>query len=135
MRQAFIETLCEIAAEDSHTVLISADLGFGVVEAFARRFPDRYLNVGVAEANAVGIATGLAEAGYIPYIYSISTFAALRPFEQFRNGPVMHRSRVRLIGVRTWPKQKSPLLLFGERAMLDGGGGKCEAIRELLVEI
>ena len=56
-------------------------------------------NVGVAEANMVGLATGLAEAGYIPFLYSIATFATLRPYEQWRNGPVVHGLPVRLVGV------------------------------------
>src|SRR5207244_12959453 len=47
----------------------------------------------------VGIATGLAEAGYVPYVYSIATFAALRPYEFIRNGPVHQRLPVRVVGV------------------------------------
>jgi transketolase len=70
-----------------------------VMEPFRDRFPDRFLNVGVAEQNMIGIATGLAEAGYRPYAYSIATFAALRPFEFIRNGPVLHNLPVRIVGM------------------------------------
>src|SRR5579863_9782859 len=74
MRQAFIQTLHELAASDPRVVLLTADLGFTVLEPFAKSYPDRFFNVGVAEANMVGMATGLAEAGYIPFLYSIATF-------------------------------------------------------------
>ena len=80
-------------------VLLTGDLGFTVVEPFAERFPDRFFNVGVAEQNMVGVATGLAEAGFVPFVYSIATFATLRPYEFIRNGPVLHRLPVRIVGV------------------------------------
>ena len=99
MRGTFVNTLVELATEDERIVLLTADLGFTVVEPFAERFPDRFFNVGVAEQNMVGIATGLAEAGYVPYVYSIATFASLRPYEFIRNGPVHHRLPVRVVGV------------------------------------
>src|SRR5690348_9024926 len=70
-----------------------------VVEPFRARFPDRFINVGVSEQNMIGIATGLAEGGWRPYTYSIATFAALRPFEFIRNGPVLHHLPVRMVGM------------------------------------
>lgn len=99
MRSAFVKALCEIAEKDERVLLLTADLGFMVIEPFAKKFPKRFINVGVAEQNMVGIATGLAEAGYIPYVYSIAPFAALRPYEFIRNGPVQHHLPVRVIGV------------------------------------
>ena len=57
--------------------------------AIRDRFPDRFFNMGVAEQNMVGVATGLAEAGYTPFCYSIVPFAVLRPYEFIRNGPVL----------------------------------------------
>lgn len=99
MRSTFVRTLVELASDDSRIVLLTGDLGFTVVEPFAERFPDRFFNVGVAEQNMVGIATGLAEAGFVPFVYSIATFAALRPYEFVRNGPVQHRLPVRIVGV------------------------------------
>jgi len=99
MRRAFIGSLCELAAEDDRIVLLTGDLGYLAMEPFRDRFPTRFINVGVAEQNLVGIATGMAEAGLRPYVYSIATFAALRPFEFIRNGPVMHRLPVRIVGM------------------------------------
>lgn len=99
MRLAFARTLEELAERDPRVLLLTGDLGFMVLERFAERFPGRTLNVGVAEQNMVGLATGLAEAGFLPFLYSIVTFAALRPYEFIRNGPVLHRLPVRIVGV------------------------------------
>ena len=99
MRKVFAQTLLELAQADERVMLLTADLGFGVLDEFAAAYPERFLNVGVAEANMVGVGTGLAEAGFIPFLYSISTFASLRPYEQWRNGPVLHQLPVRLVGI------------------------------------
>ena len=99
MRKAFINTLAELAALDERILLLTGDLGFMALEPFSGKFPDRFFNVGVAEQNMVGIATGMAESGFVPFVYSIATFASLRPYEFIRNGPVLHRSKVRVIGV------------------------------------
>jgi transketolase len=98
VRTAFIETLLELAAKDSKILLLTADLGFTVLERFAKAFPGRFVNVGVAEANMMGLATGLALDGWKPYVYSIATFASMRGYEQVRNGPVLHQLPVRIIG-------------------------------------
>ena len=99
MRKAFIDALIRIAAEDDRVILLTGDLGYMVMEPFRAKFPDRFINVGVAEQNMIGIATGLAEAGLRPYTYSIATFASLRPFEFIRNGPVLHHLPVRMVGM------------------------------------
>ena len=99
MRKTFINTLVELAERDRRIVLLTGDLGYTVIEPFAERFPDRFFNVGVAEQNMVGVATGLAEAGFIPFLYSIATFAVLRPYEFIRNGAILHQFPVRILGV------------------------------------
>lgn len=99
MRRRFVETLADLARRDKRIVLLTGDLGYTVVEPFAEEFPERFFNAGVAEQNMVGVATGLAEAGFIPFVYSIVTFAALRPFEFIRNGPIAQQLPVRIIGV------------------------------------
>ena len=99
MRKAFVRTLTEIGAADSRVLLLTGDLGYNALEPFAERHPGRFFNVGVAEQNMVGLATGLAEAGFIPFVYSIVTFAALRPYEFIRNGPIHHRLPVRVVGI------------------------------------
>src|SRR5438105_744908 len=99
MRQTFIAALAEIAERDPRVVLLTADLGYTVVERFAERFPSRFFNVGVAEQNMIGVATGLASTGFVPFVYSIAPFAVLRPYEAIRNGPVHHGPPVRIVGV------------------------------------
>lgn len=99
MRRAFAKELTEIAASDPRVMLMTADLGFMALEVFSDAHPSRFLNVGVAEANLVGLATGLAASGYIPFAYSIATFASMRGYEQIRNGPVLHQLPVRIVGV------------------------------------
>jgi transketolase len=99
MRVAFAETLAELAEQDERILLLTGDLGYLVLDVFRQRFPERFFNLGVAEQNMVGVATGLAEAGFIPFVYSISPFASLRPYEFIRNGPVRHQLPVRIVGV------------------------------------
>jgi transketolase len=99
VRNEFLEELVELAALDERVMLLTGDLGFMVLEPFADRYPDRFINVGVAEQNMVAIATGLAEAGFRPFVYSIATFASMRPYEFIRNGPALHDLPVRIVGV------------------------------------
>ena len=99
MRRELVSGLVELAVADDRIVLLTGDLGFMALEPFAERFPGRFFNVGVAEQNMVGMATGLAEAGFVPFVWSIATFATLRPYEFIRNGPVAQRLPVRVIGV------------------------------------
>lgn len=99
MRNAFLRTLLELAEDDDSIVLLTGDLGFTVLEPFAERHPERFFNVGVAEQNMMGVATGLAACGFTPFVYSIATFASMRPYEFLRNGAVLHELPVRVIGV------------------------------------
>ena len=99
MRGAFVRTLTELAAGDERIMLLTGDLGFMALEPFRDRFPTRFLNCGVAEQNMVGVATGLADAGFVPFVYSIATFATLRPYEFIRNGPIWHHLPVRIVGI------------------------------------
>lgn len=99
MRNTFIKTLVEIAREDARIFLLTGDLGYTALEPFAEEFPDRFVNAGAAEQNMVGVATGLAEAGFLPFVYSIATFSTLRPYEFIRNGPIAHKFPVRIVGV------------------------------------
>jgi transketolase len=99
VRAEFAAELVSIAREDERIVLLTGDLGFAVLEPFAEQFPDRFFNVGVAEQNMLGLATGMADAGYIPIAYSIATFASMRPYEFLRNGAALHELPVRLVGM------------------------------------
>jgi len=98
MRTAFIKTLIELA-EDNNTYLLTNDLGFSVLEGFAEKFPDKFFNMGVAEANIIGVAAGLALSGKKVYVYSITPFITMRCFEQIRNDLCMQNLDVKVIGI------------------------------------
>jgi transketolase len=99
MRTHFVEALVRIATADPRVLLLTGDLGYMALEPFRDRFPARFLNMGVAEQNLISVATSLAEAGFLPFAYSIAPFASLRPFEFIRNGPVHHQLPVRIVGM------------------------------------
>jgi transketolase len=96
MRTAFFKRLCELAEQQVAITLVVGDLGFGVVEQFAKRFPKQYLNAGVAEQNMTGIAAGLALSGKIVFTYSIANFPTIRCLEQIRNDVCYHRANVKV---------------------------------------
>lgn len=97
MRAAFIHTLMDLARADERIFLLVGDVGYSLVEPFAHEFPDRFLNVGVAEQNMVGIATGLALCRKIVFIYSLANFPTLRCLEQIRNDVCYHRANVKIV--------------------------------------
>jgi transketolase len=99
MRTAFFRTLEDVAKEDERIHLVVADIGFGVVESFAQRFPKRFLNAGVAEQNMTGIATGLALSRKVVFTYSIANFPTLRCLEQIRNDVCYHHAAVKIVSV------------------------------------
>lgn len=99
MRQAFIDTLHTLAAEDKKIILMNGDLGFSVLEDFMAAYPDRSYNMGVAEANMIGAAAGFALEGYTVFVYSIIPFVTMRVFEQVRNDICMQNANVKIVGV------------------------------------
>ncbi len=99
MRTMFIDTLLELAGEDDRIFLLCGDLGYSVLEPFFERFPDRFVNVGVAEQNMIGIAAGLAQGGYVAFCYSIANFPTLRCLEQIRNDVCYHDCNVTVVSV------------------------------------
>ena len=99
MRQAFIETLFDLAKKDKNIFLLNGDLGFSVLENFIKAYPDRSYNMGVAEANMVGAASGLAMGGKTVFVYSIIPFITFRVFEQVRNDIALQNVNVKIVGV------------------------------------
>ena len=97
MRDTFVQALMDIARQDKRVMLLTADLGFGVLDLFAETFPDQYLNVGVAEQNMTGVATGLALEGKIVFTYAIGNFSTLRCLEQIRNDVCYHNANVKIL--------------------------------------
>lgn len=99
MRKVFIEELCAAAVERDNIALIVGDLGYGVVEPFAQRFPERFFNAGVAEQNMMGLAAGLASEGLHVFVYSIANFPTFRCAEQIRNDVAYHRLAVTVVAI------------------------------------
>ena len=99
MRDAFNTELNLIAAQDSNVLLLTADIGFQVFDEFREKFPGRFFNVGVAEANMLGMATGLALSGKNPFVYTIVPFLTMRAFEQIRTDVCIQNQPVRIVGV------------------------------------
>ena len=99
MRTNFINQLIEEARHNDKIFLLVGDLGYHVIEPFAEEFPDRFLNVGIAEQNMAGIAAGLAMTGYNVYFYSIGNFPTIRCLEQIRNDIAYHQANVKVVSV------------------------------------
>ena len=98
MRKTFIKTLIEVAENDENLYLLTGDLGFNVLEPFKEKFPDRFINAGVGEANMVGVATGLALSGKKVFVYSISPFVTFRSLDQTRLASYMNQHII-IVGV------------------------------------
>jgi transketolase len=99
MRTAFFRKLLDLAAQDERINLVVGDLGFGLVEPFVERFPQQFLNAGVAEQNMTGVAAGMALSGKVVFTYSIANFPVLRCLEQIRNDVCYHRANVKVVSV------------------------------------
>jgi len=99
MRDAFLNTLIELADADSDVMLLTGDLGFGVFEKFQQNYRKQYLNVGVAEQNMIGLATGMALEGKKVFTYSIGNFATLRCLEQIRNDAAYHDVNINIVSI------------------------------------
>lgn len=99
MRDSFISGLLELAHKDKSIVLLTADLGFGVLDEFRNQLPNQFINVGIAEQNMIGLATGLALEGNTVFCYSIGNFPTLRCLEQIRNDAAYHDANVKIVSV------------------------------------
>ena len=98
MRRAFSNTLLRLFESDDRVIFLTGDLGFGVFDDLVARFPERDINVGVAEAQLVDCAAGLALEGWRPIVYSIASFMTGRAFEQIRISIGYHRLPVIVVG-------------------------------------
>jgi transketolase len=98
MRGQILDALFSLMESNRDIFFLTADMGIGLVERFESRYPDRYLNVGIAEQNLIGVAAGLVNMGYRPFVYTISNFAVERCFEQIRNDICIHRYPITILG-------------------------------------
>ena len=98
MRPTLAKYLIETASQNNRIIFLTADLGFGVFDEFREKFPNRYINVGIAEAGMVSIAAGLASEGFVPVIYSIASFLLPKTFEQIKLLSVYNENKIIVIG-------------------------------------
>jgi transketolase len=98
MRNSFAKEITLLADEDERIVLLSGDIGNRLFDEFKARHPDRFYNCGVAEANMIGVAAGLAMSGLRPVCYTIAPFLTYRCMEQIRVDLCYHRAPVTLVG-------------------------------------
>lgn len=99
MRNAYISALYDIAKRNKQIMSLNADIGAIVFDKFKSDFPDRFVNVGVAEQNMIGVAAGLASCGKIPFTYTITPFITARTYEQIRVDVCLQNSNVKIVGV------------------------------------
>ncbi len=99
-QDVFSETLAALAHQDPDVVVVTSDSrGSGKLSRFAQEFPDRIVEVGIAEQTLVGVAAGLASGGKKPFAYSPASFLTARSLEQIKNDVAYSRQAVRLVGI------------------------------------
>lgn len=99
MREVYCDTLMALAAEDRRIVALDADLmSSSGMKPFAKAYPDRFVNCGIAEANMVGVAAGLSATGKIPFAHSFACFASRRVCDQIFISASYARLNVRIVG-------------------------------------
>lgn len=98
MRAEFAQAMITLFEARSDLVFITVDLGYMALEAVAQAYGKRFVNVGVAEQNAISLAAGLAREGQLPWVYSMAAFTVLRPYAQIRDNVCLHKLPVKLVG-------------------------------------
>ena len=98
MRVEFADSMIKFSDTHPQMVFITGDLGYMALEKVQQKFGERFINAGVAEQNMVTVAASMAHEGFIPWLYSISPFVTLRPYEQIRNDACLHDLPVKLVG-------------------------------------
>jgi transketolase len=99
LRKAFVDCLTQMAEADEKIILITGDLGFGVLDRFINRFPNQFINAGVTEQSMMSMSAGLASTGYRVFVYSIGNFPTLRCLEQIRNDVCSMNNDVVIVSV------------------------------------
>ncbi|MBI5065386.1 hypothetical protein HZA97_04050 [Candidatus Woesearchaeota archaeon] len=99
MRDAFSAELCNIAEKDSEVIFLTGDIGYQVFDNYVSKFPDRFFNMGVAEASMITTAAGLAHSGKKPFVYTIIPFLTMRAYEQIRVDVCINNHPLKIVGV------------------------------------
>ena len=105
MRREFGKFLAEIAETDDEIYLLVGDIGYSIFDKFRRKFPDRFINMGICEQSLIGVAAGMSLEGLKPYVYTITPFLIERPFEQVKLDIDQQNVNVKLVGYADYPTQ------------------------------
>ncbi|NVN98782.1 MAG: transketolase family protein [Geobacteraceae bacterium] len=101
-RDAYGEALAKLGEENDNIVVLDADLsGSTKTSLFAKKFPERFFNMGIAEANMIGTAAGLAAAGKIPFASTFAIFAVGRAWEQVRQSVAYPKANVKIVATHS----------------------------------
>lgn len=98
MRTAYLDTLYDLASKDKRVYALISDNGAIVYDKYRRDLASQYLNLGISEANMLGMAAGMASCGKIPFAYTIGAFLAYRAFEFIRNDICLQKQNVKIVG-------------------------------------
>ena len=98
MRNSFARKLTELASQDKRVILLMGDIGNKMFDEFKNVAKDRFINCGIAEANMMSMAAGLALNGLRPFVYTITPFVTLRCLEQIRTSVAYHEAKVVIVG-------------------------------------
>lgn len=98
MRVEFADSMIKQFDEHPSLAFITGDLGYMALEKVQEKYGERFINAGVAEQNMVTVAAVMAHEGFVPFVYSISPFVTLRPYEQIRNDVCLHNLPVKIVG-------------------------------------
>lgn len=99
MRDAFISSIYKATKKNKNVMCLVGDIGAFLLREYIKDFPKNYYNLGVAEANMVGVASGLAMSGKIPFVYTITPFLTARVYEQIKVDVCYNNANVKLVGV------------------------------------
>jgi len=99
MRTAYLNTLYDLAKNDKRVYALISDNGAIVYDKYRADLAKQYLNLGISEANMIGMAAGMASCGKIPYAYTIGAFLAYRAYEFIRNDVCLQNQNVKIVGV------------------------------------
>ncbi|MGE4554831.1 MAG: hypothetical protein AB7D02_01720 [Candidatus Paceibacterota bacterium] len=103
MRREFGKVLCQLAEKDKTIYLLVGDIGYGIFDDFRKKFPKRFLNLGVCEQSIISVASGMALEGLKPYVYTITPFLIERAFEQVKLDIDNQNVNVKLVGYADYP--------------------------------
>ena len=121
MRNAFADEITRLGASDPRVVLLSGDIGNKLFDKFKQQAQNRFYNCGVAEANMMSVAAGMALSGLRPVVYTITPFTTTRCLEQIRVDVCYHRAPVIIVGTGAGDEAHLALRkLMGKRARLLG---------------